>query len=70
MNEDTKQMRNEVKAARRQNKLLAANLLKQQQNKEELEEVSTMMDIERSKMIKESAIMPAPELSPFLPLAT
>jgi len=50
--------------------LLAANLLKQQQNKEELEEVSTMMDIERSKMIKESAIMPAPELSPFLPLAT
>ena len=39
-------MRNEVKAARRQNKLLAANLLKQQQNKDELEEVSTMMDIE------------------------
>lgn len=61
-------MRNEVKASRRQNKLLAANLLKQQQNKEELEQVSTMMDFERSKMIKDSAVMPSPTLSPFLPL--
>lgn len=28
-----------------------------------------MMDFERSKMIKESAVMPAPGLSPFLPLS-
>jgi hypothetical protein len=37
MTEETTQMKNEVKAGKRQNKLLAANLLKQQQNKEELE---------------------------------
>lgn len=70
MTEDTRLMRNEVKASRRQNKLLAASLLKQQQNKEELEQVSTMMDFERSKMIKDSAVMPNPSLSPFLPLSS
>ena len=37
MTEDTDQMKSEVKASKRQNKLLAASLLKQQHNKEELE---------------------------------
>lgn len=53
MTEETKVMRDEVKASKRQNKLLAAELLKQQQNKEELQQVSTMMDFERSKLIKD-----------------
>lgn len=53
MTEETKVMRDEVKASKRQNKLLAAELLKQQQNKEELQQVSTMMDFERAKLIKD-----------------
>ena len=69
MREDNERMKLEVKAQKRQNKLLAASHAKQEQNRETLEEASTMIDFERSKVIKDSAIMPGLNLSPFLPLS-
>jgi hypothetical protein len=62
-------MRNEAKASKRQNKLLVTSLLKQQQNKEDLQQVSTMMDFERSRIIRDSAVMPSLALNPFLPMS-
>lgn len=65
MKRETTEMKNEAKASKRQNKLLVTNLLKQQQNAEDLEQVSTMMDFERSRIIRDSAVMPDLRLNPF-----
>lgn len=65
MRRETREMKDEAKASKRQNKLLVTNLLRQQQNKEDLEQVSTMMDFERSRIIRDSAVMPDLRLNPF-----
>lgn len=63
-------MKSEVKASKRYLKLNAVKLAQIEQNKADLVQMSATFDFERSNAIKDSAAMPALQLSPFLPISS
>lgn len=63
-------MNSEVKASKRYLKLNAVKLAQIEQNKADLVQMSATFDFERSNAIKDSAAMPALQLSPFLPISS
>lgn len=68
LGENADGMRQNVKAAKRQNKLLGVALTKAQTHKGELEMLSEKIEMQKSVINKNMVQMPDLVYSPFLPL--
>ena len=62
-------MRTQVKAAKRQNKLLGVALTKAKNHRSELESLNDQIEEQKDALRKDSIKMPNLMFSPFLPLS-